>query len=152
MRPVYQEPHDRSDSKKLLRLGTDQPRYARCRTDDFRLLCSVHDTRGSSRILCRNCRFRHKRLSAAAAARKRQQFAADGYEQPACVVCGAPALQLLERDHLAGVANSGSTEPLCANHHAVKSYMAEHGPMAALRLRSQRDASHSESPQLISPD
>ncbi len=135
MRPVYQEPNDGNDTKKLLRLGTDRPRCASCRTDDFRQLCSVHDARGRRRILCRNCRAKHKRLSAAAAARKRRQFAADGYEQPACVVCGEPALQLLERDHLTGAANSGSTEPLCANHHAIKSYMAEHGLMAALRLR-----------------
>ena len=47
----------------------------------------------------------------------------------------SPRCKSLELDHLANEANSAVVEPLCANHHAIKSYMAESGPMAALRLR-----------------
>jgi hypothetical protein len=124
-----------SDTKKLLRFGSDTPKCTKCKTDDFRQLCRVRSARGGSIMLCRNCRAKRKPLSGSAAARKARQFAAAGYARPACVVCGEPALQLLELDHLEGAANSGRTQPLCANHHAIKSYMAEHGPAAALRLR-----------------
>lgn len=130
-----------SDTKKLLRLGSDQPRCASCHAADARQLCRVRAAGSSSLILCRNCRAQRKPLSAAAAARKARQIAAAGYTQAACVVCGEPALQLLEVDHLAGAANSTRTQPLCANHHAIKSYLSEHGAAAALRLRDpQRSA------------
>jgi hypothetical protein len=129
-----------SDTKKLLRFGTDDPRCAKCGSADRRLLCRVQQGRRSV-TLCRNCRAKRKPLSPSAAASKARQFAAAGYAHAACVVCGEPALQLLELDHLANEANSAVVEPLCANHHAIKSYMAESGPMAALRLRDpQRSA------------
>jgi|HubBroStandDraft_4_1064222.scaffolds.fasta_scaffold00005_107 hypothetical protein len=123
-----------SDTKKLLRLGSDAPKCAKCGNDDRRVLCRIPQGRRSL-ILCANCRAERKELSAAAAARKLRQFAADGYPQPACVVCGLAVLRMLERDHLAGAANSDRMQPLCANHHALKSYMAEHGAAAVLRLR-----------------
>ena len=130
-----------TDSKKLLRLGSDHPRCARCKTDDVRLLCRVRGAPAKGAVLCRNCHARGKPLSPAAAARKARAFAAAGYTRPECVICAEAALQLLERDHLAGAANSERTQPLCANHHAIKSYMAEHGDMAPLRLRDpQRSA------------
>ena len=44
-------------------------------------------------------------------------------------------LQILEGDHVAHAANSEFIAPLCGNHHAIKSHMAETGPVAALRLR-----------------
>lgn len=124
-----------SDTKKLLRLGTDAPQCARCKSADIRHLCRVQDPHRGTLILCRNCRARRKLLSGSAAARAAQRFNAAGYAVPACVVCDELSLQLLELDHLLGAANSGVMEPLCANHHAIKSFMAEHGPVAALRLR-----------------
>jgi hypothetical protein len=129
-----------SDTKKLLRFGSDDPRCAKCGLADWRSLCFVPQGRGSV-MLCRNCRALRKPLSPKAAAHKAKRFADEGYYRPACVVCEHPVLQVLELDHLANEANSGVTEPLCSNHHAVKSYMAESGPMAALRLRDpQRSA------------
>ena len=130
-----------SDTKKLLRLGSDRPRCADCGTDDYRTHCRIRRGKRGLLIICRSCLAKRKRLSPRAAAQKAARFAADGYEQAACVVCGSTALQMLERDHIAGDANSQFVEPLCARHHAIKSYQAEHGPMAALRLRDpQRSA------------
>jgi len=123
-----------SDTKKLLRLGSDAPKCAKCGNDDRRVLCRIPQGRRSL-ILCRNCRARRRPITTAAAVRKTRQFAAAGYDRAACVVCGESALGLLELDHLLGAANSSRVQPLCANHHAVKSYMAEHGAAAALRLR-----------------
>ena len=54
------------------------------------------------------------------------------------MICEDPSLQVLELDHIASEANSSFVEPLCANHHAIKSHMAESGPMAALRLRDPK--------------
>jgi hypothetical protein len=123
-----------SDTKKLLRFGTDDPRCAKCGTNDYRLLCNV--PRGKRTIiLCRNCKALRKPRSAKAESRKAKRLADAGYFEPTCVVCYEPTLQVLEIDHLSGIANSDVTEPLCANHHAIKSYMAETGPMAVLRLR-----------------
>ena len=124
-----------SDTKKLLRFGTDQPCCTRCKNPDIRQLGRVQDPKHGMLLLCRNCRARRKPLTKNARARRTRQFTAAGYTAPACVVCSESSLQLLELDHLWGAANSAITEPLCANHHAVKSYMAEHGAMAALRLR-----------------
>lgn len=130
-----------SDTKKLLRLGSDAPCCAKCLVADIRQLCRMQDSKHGSLILCRNCRAERKQLSPSAAAQRIRRCAAAGYEHAACVVCAEPALKLLELDHLAGAANSDRLQPLCANHHAVKSYMAETGPMAALRLRDpQRSA------------
>ena len=130
-----------SDTKKLLRLGSDQPRCADCGTDDYRTHCRVRRGKRRLLIICRSCHAKRKRLSPRAAAQKAARFGAAGYVQPACVICTEPALRLLELDHLAGDANSKLTEPLCAKHHAIKSYEAEHGLMAALRLRDpQRSA------------
>jgi hypothetical protein len=129
-----------NDTKKLLRFGTDDPRCAKCGLADRRSLCRVQQGRRSV-ILCRNCRALRKPLSPKAAAQKAKRFEDEGYYRPACVVCEHPVLQVLELDHLANEANSAVVEPLCTNHHAVKSYVAESGPMAALRLRDpQRSA------------
>lgn len=126
-----------SDTKKFLRFGTADPRCAKCGTDDYRLLCNV--PRGKSTIiLCRNCKALRKPRSAKAESRKVKRLADAGYFEPTCVVCYEPTLQVLELDHLVNAANSDIQEPLCANHHAVKSYMAESGPMAVLRLRDPR--------------
>lgn len=123
-----------SDTKKLLRLGSDMPKCSKCGNDDRRVLCYIPQGR-RSQILCRNCRARRRPMTVAAAARKARQFAAAGYDRPACVVCNESALALLELDHLCGAANSSRVQPLCANHHAIKSYTAEHGAAAVLRLR-----------------
>lgn len=135
MNPSWYDPGESwFDTKKLLRFGTDHPRCQRCKTDDHRVLCLVMAPgKPSDAILCHNCRDRRGKLSPKAYAAKRRRFAQAGYPEPACVVCGEPSLQLLELDHLAGDANSPRTEPLCGNHHAIKSYWAEHGAMAALR-------------------
>jgi hypothetical protein len=126
-----------SDTRKLLRFGDDDPRCAKCGTRDRRVLCRVPHGK-STIILCRNCRGRRKPLSPKAVARKLERFRADGYFEPVCVICYEPNLQILERDHAANAANSDLVEPLCSNHHAIKSYLAETGPMAALRLRDPR--------------
>jgi hypothetical protein len=126
-----------SDTKKFLRFGTDDPRCAKCGKDDYRLLCKVRRG-GSTIVLCSNCKTRQKPVSPKANARKAKRFRDAGYHKPACVICYEPTLQVLELDHLVNAANSDIQEPLCANHHAVKSYMAESGPMAVLRLRDPR--------------
>lgn len=137
MNPAWYDPAAAYfDTKKLLRFGTDDPRCERCKTDDVRVLCLVaRPGKASHAILCHYCRDKRGKLSPKASAAKARRFAEAGYFKPACVVCNEPALQLLELDHLDGEANSNRTEPLCGNHHAIKSYWAEHGPMAALRLR-----------------
>jgi hypothetical protein len=122
------------DTKKLLRFGTDQPRCQRCKTDDRRVLCDIaRPGKASHAILCRNCKGRDRKATTKASRAKARRFADAGYFKPVCVVCAESALQILELDHLDGKANSDRTEPLCGNHHAIKSYWAEHGPMAALR-------------------
>jgi hypothetical protein len=136
MNPSWYDPSESwFDTKKLLRFGTDHPRCERCKTDDYRVLCLVARPGKASRtILCHNCRDKRGKLSPKACATKARRFADAGYFKPVCVVCCEPTLQMLELDHLDGEANSDRTEPLCGNHHAIKSYWAENGPMAALRL------------------
>jgi hypothetical protein len=126
-----------SDTKKLLRLGSDRPRCARCGNEDRRLLCRIARGR-CSQIVCRNCRALRRALPPKAAAQRARRFRDEGYYQPACVICEDPALQVLELDHTANAANSDLVAPLCANHHAIKSYEAESGPMAPLRGRDPR--------------
>jgi hypothetical protein len=127
---------DESQTKKLLRFGTDRPECADCQTNDTRLLCRVKDSaQRTDLVLCRNCNAKRKPLSAKTATQKANRFKDAGYFKPACVICEEPNLQILELDHTAGKANSTIAEPLCANHHATKSFMAESGPMAVLRLR-----------------
>ena len=125
-------------TRKLLRFGTDQPRCAKCKSEDVRTLCKV-PARGRirARIICSTCLAKQTPFSASAAKRKAKAFIDAGYDRPACVVCNDPALRILQRDHLSGEANSQLVEPLCANHHAIKSYLAESEPMAALRLRDR---------------
>jgi hypothetical protein len=126
-------------TKKLLRFGTDRPQCARCKTTDEGALCRVASPgKTSQSILCHNCKDRPRKLSPKASAQKARRFKDAGYARPSCVICEEPTLQILELDHLANDANSGLAEPLCGNHHAMKSYAAEHGPMAALRLRDPR--------------
>jgi hypothetical protein len=126
-----------SDTKKLLRMGSDAPRCGKCGSEDRRLLCRAkQDT--CTVIRCRNCRALRKPLAPKAAAQKAQRFQDEGYYEPACVICEHPVLQVLELDHVANAANSDLVAPLCANHHAIKSYLAESGPMTALRFRDPR--------------
>src|ERR1700678_2984468 len=125
-----------SDTKKLLRLGSAEPRCEHCGTTEIGMLCRVTDPgKASQSILCRNCRGVVKTITPKALAQKARRFETAGYFQPACVVCNDDTLQILELDHVANEANSDFLAPLCANHHAVKSHGAETGPMAALRLR-----------------
>lgn len=130
MRPLHL--NDDLHTKKLLRFGTAEPRCSKCGNSDDRFLCCMKAT---AAILCRNCRAKSKPLSAKAAAQRARRLKEAGYYKPECVICLDSALQILELDHLAGAANSTAVEPLCANHHAIKSFMAESWPMAALRLR-----------------
>jgi hypothetical protein len=126
---------DTARTKKLLRLGTDQPRCARCKTTEEAVLCRIAGPgKASGTVLCHNCRDRRGKLSPKASTEKARRFADAGYFKPACVICDEPMLQILERDHVAHKANSDLIAPLCGNHHAIKSHMAETGPMAALRL------------------
>jgi hypothetical protein len=122
-------------TKKLLRFGTDLPQCADCKRTEIGFLCLIKRSGKRDLILCRNCKAKRKPYSAQAAARKATRFKEDGHFEPTCIICNDPNLQILERDHLAGEANSAFVEPLCANHHGMKSDMAETGPMAALRLR-----------------
>jgi hypothetical protein len=125
-----------SDTKKLLRLGSAEPRCERCGITEIAMLCRVPGPgKASHAILCRNCRARAKNVTAKALEQKARRFEAAGYLKPRCVVCNDGTLQILELDHVANEANSDLLAPLCANHHAVKSHGAETGPMAALRLR-----------------
>jgi hypothetical protein len=101
----------------------------------MRTLCRVQRPGKSLAILCHNCKGKRKKVSATGSARQAHRFAESGYFKPECVICHESTLQILERDHLAHEANSALCEPLCGNHHAVKSFMFEHGAMAALRLR-----------------
>lgn len=122
-------------TKKLLRFGTDLPRCADCQRTEFGFLCRIRRPGKPDLILCRSCKAKRKPYSAEAAVKKATRFKEDGYFEPTCIICDDPNLQVLERDHLAGDANSAFVEPLCANHHGMKSDMAETGPMVALRLR-----------------
>jgi hypothetical protein len=122
-------------TRKLLRFGTDAPQCAECPSTDTRVLCRVKRPGKADVILCRSCNAKRKSPSAKAAARKVKRFEDTGYYRVVCVVCSDPNVQVLELDHMANEANSALSEPLCANHHAIKSNMAESGPMAALRLR-----------------
>ncbi|MEO8909524.1 MAG: hypothetical protein ABI408_04780 [Gemmatimonadaceae bacterium] len=127
---------DPARTKKLLRFGTDRPRCGSCKTTDVRVLCRIASPgKASQAILCHNCRDRRRKLSGKASAQKASRFADAGYFCPACVICDDPALQVLERDHVAHAANSDFVAPLCGNHHAIKSHIAESGAMADLRLR-----------------
>jgi hypothetical protein len=125
-----------SNTKKLLRFGTDSPQCGDCnRSGDVRLLCRVKREGKPDLILCRNCKAKRTRPSPQATDKKANLFKEAGFNGPACIICNEPNLQVLELDHLAGEANSTFVEPLCANHHAVKSDSAESGAVAALRLR-----------------
>jgi hypothetical protein len=131
IRPPYGE----SRTKKLLRFGTDNPKCADCKSPDTRILCRIERSGERDLILCHSCKAKRKPPSAKATVRKINRFKEARYFEPTCVICSDPNVQVLELDHLAGKANSGLVEPLCANHHGIKSYMAESGPMAALRQR-----------------
>jgi hypothetical protein len=125
-----------SDTKKLLRFGSAEPRCDRCGTTDITMLCRVPAPRKASQsILCRNCKGRATNVTPKATGQKARRFEVAGYFEPTCVVCNDDTLQILELDHVANAANSNLLAPLCANHHAVKSHGAETGLMAALRLR-----------------
>jgi hypothetical protein len=125
-----------SDTKKLLRFGTDRPQCSKCKCKDLRSLCNVPASGGRrAAILCRNCLAQRRRPSGTSARQKTKVLKEAGYDKPACVVCNDPTLLILELDHLSGKANSTLVEPLCAMHHAIKSYQAETGPMAPLRRR-----------------
>jgi hypothetical protein len=119
----------------MLRFGTDEPFCEDCGQDNIDMLCDVKRSgQPFKSIICNNCKERTKTPSAASQKRKAVRFQEVGYFEPACVVCHEPDLQVLELDHAFNKANSGVTEPLCANHHAVKSFSAEIEPMASLRL------------------
>lgn len=121
-------------TKKLLRLRTDQPFCIYCGMTDPRCLFRSGDS-FDSMLRCRNCEAERHAVSSEALEHKLARFAVDGYPNPTCVVCGESDLRALERDHLAGEANSTFVEPLCLNCHAIKSDDAEDEPMASLRLR-----------------
>jgi hypothetical protein len=136
MSDYSRDPDAAAKAKKLLRFGTDSPQCAKCKTTDERVLCRIAGPgKASHTILCHNCKGRRGKLSPKASTQKARRFADAGYPDPACVICGEPTLQILERDHVAHAANSEFIAPLCGNHHAIKSHMAETAPMAALRLR-----------------
>jgi len=120
--------------KKLVKLGTDDPACKHCGPKDCRCLIVLGTTGEEAIISCLNCRAKQKQVSAKALERKRKLFAEAGYPHPACVVCNESDLRALDRDHLGGGANCLLIEPLCLNHHAIKSDEAEdHFP--ELRLR-----------------
>ncbi len=120
--------------KKLVKLGTGYPVCRYCDVTDCRCLL-VLGARGDETIIsCRNCRAKSKNTSEKALERKRTRFAEAGYPHPACVVCNEPDLRALDGDHLSGSANSVFIEPLCLNHHAIKSDDAE-DYFPELRLR-----------------
>jgi hypothetical protein len=121
---------------KLLRFGTEQPKCERCGITEIRALCRVPRAgKPSAAILCHNCKGKREKVNGKASVRQAKRFTDAGYFKPECVICTEPTLQILECDHLAHEANSTLCEPLCGNHHAIKSSMFEHGPLAALRLR-----------------
>jgi uncharacterized membrane protein YiaA len=118
-----------------LRFGTDAPQCAGCSSTDTRTLCRVKRPGKADLILCSSCNAKRKPPSTKATARKLKRFEDAGYYEAVCVICSDSNVQVLELDHMANKINSGFSEPLCANHHAIKSHMAESGPMAALRLQ-----------------
>jgi hypothetical protein len=124
-----------SPTRKLLRFGTDSPRCSTCPCTDARILCRVKRPGNAAVILCRSCNAKRKSPSAKVTARKVKRFEDAGYYKAVCVVCSDPNVQVLELDHMANETNSSFVEPLCANHHAIKSHVAESGPMAVVRLR-----------------
>jgi hypothetical protein len=119
-------------TRKLLRLRTDQPFCIYCGVTDCRCLLRPDD---DSMLRCQNCQAKRLPLPEDAAARRLAVFRGDGYYSPSCVVCGEDDLRALEREHLAGEANSAFVEPMCLNCHAMKSDEAEDEPWASLRLR-----------------
>lgn len=136
MRPSSDPGDAAARTKKLLRFGTDSPQCAGCGSTGEEALCRIaRPGKASHAILCRNCKVKRGQVNGKASQRKARRFQEAGYFEPACVICNEPTLQILELDHLAGAANSALTEPLCGNHHAIKSHLAERGPMAALRVR-----------------
>jgi hypothetical protein len=126
---------EESPTKKLLRFGTDAPQCADCPSTDTRTLCRIVRPGKGDLILCRSCNAERKSPSAKATARKVKRFEDAGYYKAVCVICSDSNVQVLELDHMANETNSGLVEPLCANHHAIKSHVAESGPMEVLRLR-----------------
>jgi hypothetical protein len=126
---------EESRTRKLLRFGTDAPRCSKCPCTDTRVLCRVKRPGKADVILCRSCNAKGKSPSAKATARKVKRFEDAGYYKVVCVICSDPNVQVLELDHMANETNSSLVEPLCANHHGIKSHAAESGPMAVLRLR-----------------
>jgi hypothetical protein len=130
----HQNRRDTRIIKKLVKLGTDNPVCNYCGARDCRFLIALGTTGEEAIISCLNCRAKQRQVSAKALERKRKRFVEAGYPYPACVVCNESDLRALERDHLSGGANSLLIEPLCLNHHAIKSDEAEdHFP--ELRLR-----------------
>jgi hypothetical protein len=126
--------HDTRIIKKLVKLGTDSPVCLYCEVTDCRCLLALGGIGDETTVCCHNCRAKRKIISGKALERKRKRFAEAGYPQPACVVCNESDLRALEGDHLSGDANSVSIEPLCLNHHAIKSDDAEdHFPQLRLR-------------------
>jgi hypothetical protein len=132
----YMLPYDNDAiTRRRLRLGTADPQCAKCKSKELGALCVISKGDGSMLILCRTCKAERTPISVKARKQKARRFEEAGYFKPACVVCHDPNLQILELDHLAGAANSALIEPLCANHHGIKSFLAESGLMASLRLR-----------------
>jgi hypothetical protein len=121
--------------KRLLRLGDSSPRCGDCGFDDFRALSSF-SKRGSdrARMICANDRLKQGGLSPNASANKLRRFAAAGYDDPSCLLCGESHLKALELHHVAASANSALPVPLCGNCHAVASDQQEDLPVD-LRLR-----------------
>lgn len=122
-------------AKKYVKLGTGSPICSYCCMSDCRCLFIPKARRnGRGTISCRNCYAKSKPMSSKALDRRRKRFEDAGYVEPACIACQEGDLRALELDHVAGSANSALVEPLCLNHHAIKSDSAEdHFP--ELRLR-----------------
>ena len=73
-----------SNTKKLLRFGTDRPQCADCkRTGDVRSLCRIKCQGKADLILCRNCKAKRKRPSLKATEKKANRFKEAGYFEPA---------------------------------------------------------------------
>jgi hypothetical protein len=132
---TFQPSDDQSPTRKLLRFGTDASQCAICHSNDARTLCQVKQSESADLTLCRNCKAKRKSVSEKGVTRKIKRFEDAGYFHAVCVICSDSNVQVLELDHMANKANSALSEPLCANHHAIKSHVAESGLMAVLRLR-----------------
>jgi hypothetical protein len=120
--------------KKLVKLGTECPVCRYCGVTDCRCLLVLGATGGETIISCRNCQAKRNNISEKALEQKQKRFAEAGYPQAVCVVCNESDLRALEREHLSGAANSVLIEPMCLNHHAIKSDEAE-DYFPELRLR-----------------